>query len=113
MAEQKKNTDSKNNKPKRRRKSYAEITESKIVKLLAFIALFLAAAIFIVQFILGFFDVNLKIIGAFSLIRDLFIGIVLLLTAYNFVKPKSKVWKVTYWVVAAIYFIFAILVLIF
>lgn len=98
---------------KKKKRNYAMITESKITRLLAFIALFLASCVFIIQFILGFFNLNAKITGAFSLIRDLAIGIVLLLTAYNYVKNKKLVWRVTYYVIAAIYFIFAILLIIF
>jgi|GEM_PF-6800677 len=80
----------------------------EIVKILAFVALFLTVAIMVTKSIYHWAGWNWAFLGVLDLIAYLCLIFVVAVPAWWFVKGKYKAWKIVYWVCLAILIVFVV-----
>lgn len=73
--------------------------ENNFFNLLSFIVLFISAVLSLLGGILN----GSTLVNVLKTISEVFILIVLAVSAYRFVSKKSKGWKIVYWISFAIY----------
>ena len=78
-------------------------------RVLAFIALVLAIVVLIVTAILMWTNSSWGSVGILYLIKDLALIGAILIPAWYFVKPKTKVWRIIYIICVVIVIVFAVL----
>ena len=75
----------------------------------AFWALLIAGILFLVKLILNVVEAKLgKFEDIINMIVAIMLGLAIALTAYKYVRGKSKGWKIAYWVMIILYFVMAI-----
>ncbi len=76
-----------------------------ILNLLSFFALVIAGLLILVTNLLPICGVKIggPLISILSIIKELFIVIVVGISAYKFVSDKSKAWKIIFWIAIAIF----------
>ncbi len=83
--------------------------KNELAAFCAFWALLIAGILFLVQLILNAIGVNLgSFAGIINIIVAIMLGLAVALTAYKYVRGKSKGWKIAYWVMIILYFVMAI-----
>ena len=79
--------------------------KTALVNICAFIALFLAAFLYVLSPILNLFDSLRTIVSVLNMLASYSLLIAIALPAWNFVCYKKKAWRVCYWVALAIYIV--------
>ena len=82
--------------------------KNELAAFCAFWALLIAGILFLVQLILNAVGASLGFEGIINIIVAIMLGIAIALTAYKYVRGKSKGWKIAYWVMIILYFVMAI-----
>lgn len=91
---------------KRRTKKQIEHRERvDLVKVCAFWGIFLAAALFIASGICNFIGVGSTIISILDIIAKVALLIGIGFPAYGYVRGKSRVWKIIFWVAMIVYIV--------
>lgn len=92
------------NMAKKKRTTTTTTTSSthSLIRLLAFIGIFLSALLFVVGAILNWCGLG-NITSILNLIAQLSLLVAVAFPAWEYVKYRRKVWKVVYWVALAIY----------
>lgn len=80
-------------------------TDKNLLNLLSFFALVIVAILIFVNKLLPMVGINASgpLFGILSTIKEIFILIVVGLSAYNFVAYKSKAWKIVFWVAIVLF----------
>ena len=69
----------------------------------------IAGILFLVKLILNVVEAKLgKFEDIINMIVAIMLGLAIALTAYKYVRGKSKGWKIAYWVMIILYFVMAI-----
>lgn len=82
-----------------------------ILNLLSFFALIIVAVLIVINNLLPAIGVNVsgRLFSILGTIKDIFILIVIGLSAYNFVAGKSKGWRITYWIAIVLFIVGVVL----
>ncbi len=75
--------------------------QSKLASMLAFLALIVSAAVWTLQIILGFMDVNVNL-GIFTTIANIILILVVIWLGWQYAKGLGKVWRIIFIVIAVI-----------
>lgn len=94
----------------KKKKTRSETTaKNELAAFCAFWALLIAGILFLIQLILNAVGVSLgSFAGLINIIVAVMLGIAIALTAYKYVRGKSKGWKIAYWIMIVLYFVLAI-----
>ncbi len=83
--------------------------KNELAAFCAFWALLIAGILFLVKLILNVVEAKLgKFEDIINMIVAIMLGLAIALTAYKYVRGKSKGWKIAYWVMIILYFVMAI-----
>jgi hypothetical protein len=75
--------------------------QSKLASMLAFLALIVSAAVWTLQIILGFMNVNVNL-GIFTTIANIILILVVIWLGWQYAKGLGKVWRIIFIVIAVI-----------
>ena len=82
--------------------------KNELAAFCAFWALLIAGILFLVKLILNVVEAKLgKFEDIINMIVAIMLGLAIALTAYKYVRGKSKGWKIAYWVMIILYFVMA------
>lgn len=87
-------------------------SDTKILNLLAFFALCIVAVLILVNNLLPLLGINVTgaIFNFLATLKEIFILIIIGISAYNYVLGKSKGWTVAFWVAVVIFVVGIVLI---
>ena len=80
-------------------------SDKNLLNCLSFFALVIVAVLIVVNNLLPLVGIEIKgmLFSILNTVKEVFILIVIGLSAYNFIAYKSKTWKIIYWVGVALF----------
>ena len=87
-------------------------SDTKILNLLAFFALIIVAILIVVNNLLPIIGIEIKgaLFNLLNTIKEIFILIIVGISAYNYVAGKTKGWTIAFWIAVIIFVVGVVLI---